>query len=117
MSDNPPGHPQSAIRNPTAFELLRALEGQPSCPVCHLTREAVANQLDAFAYESVTDPATRKRLRDALGYCAAHGQLWLAQYDTLATAIIYDDVFTQVLAVLQAHLDANDGDNERTPGD
>jgi hypothetical protein len=98
----------------TGFELLRALEEQPSCPICHLTQQMVSTYLDWIAYESVSDLDVRARLRAALGYCSAHGQAWLRQSDTLATALIYVDIFTQVRDVLRGPLAALGG--EAAPG-
>jgi hypothetical protein len=97
----------------TAFELLRALEEQASCPICHLTQQMVSKYLDWIAYESVSDLDIRARLRRALGYCSAHGQAWLQQSDTLATAMIYNDVFTQVRDILRGPLAALES---KTPG-
>jgi len=97
----------------TAFELLHAFEEQSSCPVCYLTQQIVSKYLDWIAYESVSDLDIRARLRGALGYCSAHGQAWLQQSDTLATAIIYNDVFTQVRDILRGPLAALEGE---TPG-
>src|SRR6476646_310619 len=107
--DPSPSHKAPPLKDVTAFDLLRALEAQSSCPVCYLTRQMVGKYLDWFAYESATDPQPRARLRGALGFCAAHGQAWLGQSDALATALIYDDVFTEVRKVLQAHLNENKG--------
>jgi Family of unknown function (DUF6062) len=81
-----PGGP----RDWTGDELLRALD-QPGCPICALTEQQVARFLEAIAYEAVTDPDARRRLRDSLGYCAAHGRQWLGLQNTLGTAILYRD--------------------------
>jgi hypothetical protein len=104
-SDNPTQ--PAALEDVTALDLLRALQDHPSCPICHLTLHMVTKYLDGFAYESVTDPHARHKLRASLGFCAPHGQAWLAQSDALATAMIYDDVFTQVSKVLRSYLSSS----------
>ena len=89
----------------TAFDLLHAMRQQTSrCPICHLVLKGVAAYLDGISYENVNDPATRLDLRKSLGYCAVHGQEWLRLQDTLGTALIYRDVLTTVLEVLQSRV-------------
>jgi hypothetical protein len=89
----------------TAFDLLHAMRQSASrCPICHLVLKGVAAYLDGISYENVNDPATRHDLRKSLGYCAAHGQEWLRLQDTLGTALIYRDVLTTVLEVLQSRV-------------
>jgi uncharacterized protein DUF6062 len=85
----------------SAFEVLLAL-GQPGCPVCRVTRQAVSAYLEAISYESVNDVSLRERLGRSLGYCAPHGQEWLGLKDSLGTALIYNDVFGRVLTSLEA---------------
>ena len=111
-SDNPTQ--PAPLEDVTALDLLRALQDQPSCPVCYLTPQMVTKYLDGFAYESVTDPHARHKLRASLGFCAPHGQAWLAQSDALATAMIYDDVFTQVGKVLHSYLSSSPSKDEAT---
>ncbi len=91
--------PPAPSLDATAFNLLEALR-QPDCPICHLTAQAVSSYLDWTAYESVNDPQVREQLRRALGYCAPHGQQWLGLKDTLATAIIYRDILTELRRVV-----------------
>ena len=81
--------------------MLLAL-GQPGCPVCRATRQAVSTYLEAISYESVNDVSLRERLGRSLGYCAPHGQEWLSLKDSLGTALIYHDVFGRVLTALEA---------------
>jgi Family of unknown function (DUF6062) len=88
-----------------AFNMLEALR-QPGtgCPVCHLVQKGVVSYLDGISYESVNDLDIRHELRKSLGYCAAHGQEWLRLRDTLGTAMIYRDVLTYVLEIMQARV-------------
>jgi len=88
-----------------AFDLLQALR-QPGtrCPVCHLVQKGVVDYLESISYESVNDLDIRRELRKSLGYCAAHGQEWLRRRDTLGTAMIYRDVLTSVLEVMQGRV-------------
>jgi hypothetical protein len=96
---NPDSQPTDAI----AFELLTALRDQTSCPVCFLVSRMLNQYFDWLAYESVNDLDVRARLRRSLGYCAPHGRLWREQGDVLATAIIYNDVLTEVRRVLREY--------------
>ncbi len=91
--------------NQTESNLLRALQQRGAhCPICHLVHKGVVNYLDSISYESVNDLDIRAGLRKALGYCAVHGQEWLRLQDTLGTAIIWRDVLSHVLDVLQVYV-------------
>ncbi len=83
----------------TGDDLLAALEA-PSCPVCTVTRRSVRAYLDTISYEAVTDVGVREGLVASLGYCAVHGQEWLAVQNTLGTALIYRDVCAQIARLL-----------------
>jgi hypothetical protein len=93
--------PAGGPRDWTGDELLRALD-QPGCPICALTEQLVARFLEAIAYEAVTDPDARRRLRASLGYCAAHGRQWLGLQNTLGTAILYRDYCEEARETLVA---------------
>lgn len=93
----------------TAFNLLTALR-QQGCPVCRLVRAGVQSYLDSISYENVNDPGIRGELREALGYCAVHGQEWLGRNDTLGTALIYRDVLDEALRRLRSYTIAPVGD-------
>ena len=74
------------------FRLIEACE-QSGCPVCACLEEDSRRALDAILYEHVTDPETRRSLRDAWGFCNWHA--WsLLDGDTAATgaAILYEDL-------------------------
>jgi hypothetical protein len=104
-SDNSGKVNAGAYVDHAAFNLLEALR-QPGtgCPVCHLVQKGVVGYLDGVSYESVNDLDIRRELRKSLGYCAAHGQEWLRLQDTLGTAMIYRDVLTSALEVMQARV-------------
>ena len=78
--------------------------GQPGCPVCRLAQQSVRHSLNSLYYEKVNNVELRQRLRDALGFCRTHA--WLAFEpgvgDVLGGAIIYDDIFKNVLRALDA---------------
>lgn len=100
---NEPGSANSSTyHDQSVYELLLALQAEGSgCVVCHLVQRGVEGYLQRISYENVTDVDTRLELREALGYCAVHGQEWLRLHDTLGTAIIYGDVLDHVLSVLR----------------
>ena len=56
------------------FRLIDACEG-PGCPICRCMIADTRHYLDSVLYEHVTDPATRRRLRDSWGLCNWHA--WL----------------------------------------
>jgi hypothetical protein len=114
MDDYEPAGSSPPVKDPTAFELLRALQEKPSCPVCQLTLLKVEKYMDALVYESVNDIAVRERLRRSLGWCAPHGRQWLRQGDALGTALIYNDIFTQVQKTLESF--AGDSGSEASTG-
>jgi len=85
----------------TDFELAEAI-GQPGCAVCRLADRAAGRFLDALAYEQVNDPGVRDRLRAARGFCHSHAWRFVAEHATpLGTAIIYEDVLTDVVRRLK----------------
>lgn len=83
---------------PLYFELLEACQ-QPNCPICRLVDRATLHYLEMVFYEHVNDISLRAQLRDSLGLCRQHA--WQAVQgsvaDPLGVAIIYHDVFTNVL--------------------
>ena len=85
MSKRPPS------RHLDFFALMEAV-GRPGCPVCRLTRQAARRWLETLFYEQVNDPATRERLRQALGFCARHASLAARLGDPLGWSIIAADL-------------------------
>jgi hypothetical protein len=72
-----------------------ALEG---CPICRSLEDDGRRHLDAIVYEQVTDPDTRRRLRESWGFCNAHA--WrLLEIPSAASgsAILYGDVLGRVV--------------------
>jgi hypothetical protein len=74
------------------FQIVDACE-QPGCPVCRCLDDGSRRDLAAILYEQVTDPETRRRLRDAWGLCNWHTWM-LLDAGSVATgaAIVYEDV-------------------------
>ena len=67
--------------------------GQPGCPVCRLSTEAVDACLTSVCYEQVNDLDLRAQLRSAGGFCRAHAERFVKQrLGQLAAAIVYRDV-------------------------
>lgn len=67
--------------------------GQPGCPVCRLSTEAVDAYLTSVCYEQVNDLDLREQLRSAGGFCRPHAERFIKQrLGQLAAAIVYRDV-------------------------
>jgi hypothetical protein len=62
----------------------------PGCPVCVCLRDVASRHLAAVLAEHVTDPASRARLAEAWGFCAAHATALREMPEAaLGTAIVY----------------------------
>ena len=86
---------QSAKPN-TYHELLSTLK-QPGCAVCRLVDTAVRQRIDAFLYEQITVIERRTEIREARGFCSAHGTLLNGVGYMLGNAILQQDVLNDVL--------------------
>src|SRR6187402_2016148 len=81
-------------RHAGEHDLIEAF-GQPGCPVCRLSTEAVDAYLTSVCYEQVNDLDLREQLRTAGGFCRAHAERFLRQrHGQLAAAIVYRDVIS-----------------------
>ena len=79
-------------RHAGEHDLIEAF-GQPGCPVCRLSTEAVDAYLTSVCYEQVNDLDLRTQLRLAGGFCRAHAERFVRQrLGQLAAAIVYRDV-------------------------
>jgi hypothetical protein len=79
-------------RHAGEHDLIEAF-GQPGCPVCRLSTEAVDAYLTSVCYEQVNDLDLREQLRSAGGFCRSHAERFLHQrFGQLAAAIVYRDV-------------------------
>lgn len=96
--------------NPTYYALLEAC-AQPGCPVCRIVQAEVRRYLERLFFDSVNDIDLREKLRLSRGFCAPHANLLLNARlgDALGLAIIYQDVFTNVLRELPAPSPARAG--------
>lgn len=84
--------PRKPRRNAGEHDLIEAF-GQPGCPVCRLSTEAVDAYLTSVCYEQVNDLDLREQLRSAGGFCRPHAERFLHQrFGQLAAAIVYRDV-------------------------
>jgi hypothetical protein len=59
-------------------KLQEALE-KPGCPACRLEHEAAMRSIDTFLWENTNDPALRKPINDAYGFCPQHTQMFVAK--------------------------------------
>ncbi|MDQ2806403.1 MAG: DUF6062 family protein [Chloroflexota bacterium] len=107
MTDLPP------TLDPLGHDLLR-LFAAPGCPICAAVEQAVQRGLTAIADESITDPDARGELRQALGFCAVHGQQWLGFGNALATAILYHDLCGHLQHILAQSAAATGAGQSRT---
>lgn len=72
---------------------LVAACGQPGCPVCRCAADASRRYLEALVHEQVTDVETRRRLRRAGGFCAAHATMLEALPGAVfGAAILHEDL-------------------------
>lgn len=79
-------------RHAGEHDLIEAF-GQPGCPVCRLSTEAVDAYLTSVCYEQVNDLDLREQLRSAGGFCRPHAERFIRQrLGQLAAAIVYRDV-------------------------
>jgi hypothetical protein len=79
---------------------VRLLEAcaQPGCPVCHCVAQDSRQHLDGLLYELVTDPETRRRLRNSWGFCNWHTWMLLEiQGSRSGAAIIYEDLLGRLV--------------------
>lgn len=79
--------------------LLEAME-QTGCPVCRLSRQAVASYLDHLLYADVNSIERRAEIRAAQGFCATHASALVSIGRALGIAIICKDVIDNLLRAL-----------------
>ncbi|CAA9579038.1 MAG: hypothetical protein AVDCRST_MAG49-4573 [uncultured Thermomicrobiales bacterium] len=77
---------------------LRDAFAEEGCPVCRLTLASVDRYFDGLNYEAAGDPGVRAKLRDSLGFCNEHAYRWLHVANVLATAQIYRDILSHLVA-------------------
>ena len=84
---------------------LRLIEAcrQGGCPVCRRVRDESRSHLTALLYEHVTDPDSRRRLRDSWGLCGWHTWM-LPEVDTgvFGASIVYEDLLGRAIERLAA---------------
>ena len=80
----------------TYHELLSTLK-QPGCAICRSVDAAVRQRIDAFLYEQITVIERRTEIREARGFCSAHGTLLNGVGYMLGNAILQQDVLNDVL--------------------
>ena len=93
------------------FKLIEAC-GQPGCPVCCCVVGESRSYLDAFLYEQVTNPDTRRALRASWGFCNWHTWMLLEIENSLFGAAILDED----LATLALRRTEGLGERPRRPG-
>jgi hypothetical protein len=81
------------------FDLLDGF-AQPGCAICRYALRAVERFFDALTYENTNDPAVRRGIRAARGFCNRHTQQYLGFGDELGAAIIYRDLLHTIIPAL-----------------
>src|SRR5215475_11596425 len=72
--------------------------GEPGCPVCHCLVSDSHGYLDALLHEQVTDPDTRRSIREAWGFCNWHTWMLLeVEHGRFGASIIYEDLVALAL--------------------
>ncbi len=80
-----------------AFHELREALAQPGCALCRLRTRTADQVVEALLWEQVNDPALRRRVRLARGFCHAHAWLLVRQGASLGVAILLRDVLQDLL--------------------
>jgi Family of unknown function (DUF6062) len=79
------------------FRLVEAC-AQPGCPVCRCLVAESRSYLNALLYEQVTDPETRRALRQSWGFCNWH--TWMLpeiEGSAFGAAILGEDLVTRAV--------------------
>jgi len=84
-----------------SFYDLRDALAQPGCAVCRLRVDAADRFLENLLWESVNDPARRREIRQARGFCREHAWGLVRAGASLGVAIVMRDVLQSVLEVLE----------------
>jgi len=79
---------------------LRDALGQPGCPICRLKADAGDHFVESLLWESVTDPATRAKLRRSQGFCQDHMWRMMRRGSSLGAAIITRDLLERAIKEL-----------------
>jgi hypothetical protein len=91
----------AADKSFTYFALLEAF-GKSGCPVCRLMEEYSLSYLDALFYEQVNDVGTRRKLREARGFCNWHAwQTKRIATNAFGVAIIAKELISEELTQLK----------------
>jgi hypothetical protein len=93
-----PAHPRPLLY----AELLEQLRSTAGCAVCAIAARTVRRYLESLSWELVNDPDSRQRLRDSMGFCAAHARELGTVAGPAAVAILYEDL----LRAFERELDA-----------
>jgi hypothetical protein len=80
------------------FDLLEAF-AESGCAVCRLLQHDVEHFLDMLLYEHPTDSITQADFRASRGLCREHTWQLTRYNNTLAVAILYDQVLDEVMQI------------------
>jgi hypothetical protein len=89
------------VSSKTFYDLRDAL-ALPGCPICRLAARAVGSYLDTLLWEMVTDPESRRDIREAQGFCHQHAWRLVRGGPSLGAVIITHDVLRHTLRATQA---------------
>jgi hypothetical protein len=74
---------------------------EPGCALCRLRTHAADRFLDTLLWESVNDPARRREIRQARGFCHEHGWALARATASVGVAIITRDVLQSLLKTME----------------
>lgn len=87
-----------------AYYALRDALSEPGCAVCRLKATTIERYLDGLLWESINDPGTRHKIRQAQGFCHVHAWALARTGASLGTALLMRDVLHNALKTLtEAH--------------
>jgi len=78
-------------------KLQEALE-KPGCPACRLEYDAAVSSIDSFLWENTNDPAVRKPINDAYGFCQQHTRMFVAKEMSTSGPVLGVNIIYALLA-------------------
>jgi hypothetical protein len=90
------------MRQHTPFFELQDMFATPGCAFCTLVERTLERYFSGIVYERVNDIKLRGAIREAYGFCAAHGAMLVAARSALGIAIVQRDVLRAASRALSA---------------
>lgn len=80
-----------------SFHDVREALAEPGCALCRLRARTTEQVVEALLWEQVNDPAVRRRVRQARGFCHEHAWALVRQGASLGVAILLRDVLRDLV--------------------